>query len=180
MDKNSLREIKRYNDYIILGTVVDQINLDDNRPLNLMWEINKVSLDVVIKVDKVISGALNTEYICVTQFNAGNCNTGFIKGKQYVIAGKKVDGFINHTPLVKEKTPDNSEDNEEIKTIDPTELRKTEFSEIKFENNRFIIDHLEKDFTHWNQLCKEKVVIATNSCRSGSVNSDFGKLLLGS
>lgn len=158
--KFDIKKLKSNVDYIVYGTVINQINIENSSTLDHNWKNNKWATEVVLQVDRVIKGKLESNLIYITQYNQGNCAVGFTKGEQYVIAGNRVDEFVDLTP--------NSENN----------LESHQYPFTRFINNRFLVENSSLDFLRWNELCREKVMILTNDCSSGSAKSYFGKLIL--
>ena len=167
-NKETIDKLIQKSDYIFIGTVVGNVNLNNNEIQDYSWRTNNSSSEVVIKVERIIKGKLASEYVYITQFNQGNCSRFFIKGEKYIITGFKIKKFISFTSQKKNKYL------EKIKTQTET----IEIPDVEFKKNKFYMNNLGGNFKGWNELAKKETLISTNICDSGSPNSPFWNLIL--
>ena len=173
-NKKNIDKLKQKVDYIFIGKVVANINLENNQILDDLWKRNNSANEVVLEVKKIIKGKIKTKFIYLNQLNAGNCSRTFEKGKKYIVSGFEVIEFIDLTP--KTKAIDDNKKNEELK-IRETSLEKLKIPEIEFKESRFYINEIKINFKKWNELSKKETVILTNSCISGTIESSFGRVI---
>ncbi len=166
LNKENIEDFKQSIDYIFIGTVVDNINLEENENIDLYWEKNNHYFEVIIKVEKVIKGNLKSEFIYISQFGVGNCARNFRNSKKYIISGSKVNGFIDSTP---------SEEEDMFSETDSNFIKPLE---IEFNNNIFYTKNLMFDYIRWNELAQRETIILTSICISGSLESNFSKLVM--
>jgi len=174
-NKENITELKKDVDYIIIGTVVDNINLNNNKFIESYWKKNNKYQEVTVKVERIIKGKLKSDYIYIYQIDAGNCARYFENGKKYVFTGHKIKKFINLTP--NNKVDEISKDTilDEIPFV---EFDRNEISNEEYKNKRMYLSNVEFDFENWNKLAKKKNIIRTNGCLSSTMESDFGKLIM--
>ena len=175
INEKNIEKLKEKVNYIFIGKVVENINLENNEISDILWKRNNSANEVVIKVEKIIKGKIKAKYIYLNQLNAGNCSRTFKKGKKYVISGFEINEFINLSPKTK-ATESYNEENEvlQIREIPFDKIKKTE---IGFKENKFYVKNIEMNFNKWNKLSKTKIVILTNSCISGTMESNFAKYI---
>ncbi|WP_166461148.1 hypothetical protein [Flavicella sediminum] len=74
-------------DLIIVGTVVESYNPKNEKWIKYFWQENNSFDSVLIKIDKIFKGNIDTKYLIIKQSNQGNCSTLFKKNRQYIITG---------------------------------------------------------------------------------------------
>ena len=163
--KKSIEKLIKSVDVIIVGTVVEHINVEGLEYVDLIWESDKRSQNVIVRVDKIIKGEVKTEYISINQLAAGNCAIGFEYKKQYLITGDLIEKFIDSTP---------KENKNRVYKKDKIPFK----LDIKIVKNNIYVSNLEYSFEKWNLLSKEQNIVSTNACITGKVNSYIAKLIL--
>lgn len=86
VNKKYIASLKQASDLIIIGKPIENIFLS-NDPMDFV---------VKFKIDSILKGHLSLKEILINQNNAGNCQIGLIKNKEYLITGTKID-FIKQT-----------------------------------------------------------------------------------
>lgn len=177
-DENNIEKLKQKVDYIFIGKVIENINLDNNKISDILWKRNNSANEVVIKVERIIKGKIKAKYIYLSQLNAGNCSRTFKKNQNYIISGFEINEFIDLTPKIekKENIIEESEENEEFQ-IHEIPIEKIKKPEIEFNKNKFYIKNIEMNIKKWNELSKTETIILTSSCISGTIESNFGKII---
>ena len=173
--ENNIDKLKRNVDYIFIGKVIKNINLENNKLLEILWKKSNSSDEVIIEVEKVIKGTIEAKFIYLSQLNAGNCSRGFEKNKRYIISGFRINEFIDLSEK-KENNIEESERNEEF-LIQEIPIEKIKKPRIEFKKNKFYIKNIEMNIKKWNELSKAKTVISTSSCISWTMESNFGKII---
>ncbi len=69
VEKDKVSEFKNDVDYIVIGTVVDQLNPYKIDWIDYKWKNDKEAFDVVVKVKKVIKGEISIDTLFITQDN---------------------------------------------------------------------------------------------------------------
>jgi hypothetical protein len=175
INEEYIEKLKQKVDYIFIGTVVENINLNNSEITNILWKRSNSSSEVIIKVEKVIQGKLSSKFIYINQ-QAGNCSRGFKNGEKYVISGFKINGFIDLSPKLKSNLQNENKkiESNKIPTI-TRNIRKR--PSVEFKEHIFYFTNIEMDFKNWNELSKTETVISTSICTSGTLDSHFGKLI---
>ena len=175
MDKTTAERIYKLADYVIIGTIIENVHHDEQFKLYL--DKNNYGREVKIKVDSVLKGTINSKYVIVNQTDEGNCFRSFKFGKKYLIVGYQIKGYkniVNTTYNSQNKRPDSVNKIPITKRINSGERRLERFRE----NFLYINDGLEIA-TFWNNLAKESPIIKTNICLSNYSNSEFAELFKG-
>ena len=175
INEKNIEKLKEKVDYIFIGKVVKNINLENNELSDILWKRNNSANEVVIKVEKIIKGKIKAKYIYLNQLNAGNCSRTFKKNQNYIISGFEINEFIDLSPKT-EKKENNNEENEKFQ-IQEILIEKIKKPEIEFKKNKFYIKNIEMNIKKWNELSKTKTVILTSSCISGTMQSNFRKII---
>jgi hypothetical protein len=174
-NEKNIKGFKKNVDFIVVGTVVNNIDWNNNEFLNSRWKKEKSASEVIVKVEQIIKGKLNSDYIYIYQLDAGNCSRNFKNGMKYVFTGYKIKKFINLTP----NQPINAISNDTLTNEIPfVELDRKNLSSQEYRNKRMYYSNMDFDFENWNKVAKQKNVIRTSSCLSNSLNSGFGKLVV--
>jgi hypothetical protein len=178
INEKNIEKLKQKVDYIFIGKVVENINLDNNEISEILWKRNNSANEVIIKVERIIKGKIKAKYIYLNQLNAGNCSRTFKKNQNYIISGFEINEFIDLSPKT-EKKRNNIEESEENEgfQIQEIPIEKIKKPEIEFKKSKFYIRNIEMNIKKWNELSKTKTVILTNSCISGTMESNFGKII---
>jgi len=178
INEKNIEKLKEKVDYIFIGKVVENINLENNEISDILWKRNNSANEVVIKVERIIKGKVKAKYIYLNQLNAGNCSRTFKKNQNYIISGFEINEFIDLSTKTekKENNIEESEENEEFQ-IQEIPIEKIKKPKIEFKKNKFYIKNIEMNIKKWNELSKTKTVILTNSCISGTMESNFGKII---
>ena len=155
-NKENIKEFKKSVDYIVIGTVVNNLNWYNNEFLDSHWKKENNAKEVVVKVERVLRGKLKSDYIYIYQLDAGNCARNFENGKKYILTGHQIKKFINLTPSQQKNVISNDTltDDIPITKRDITKQRKEEYK-----NKRMYFSNVDFDFKKWNKLAKNKIKI---------------------
>ena len=170
IDKKTLME---NSEYVFIGTVIENVHC--NIQIKNFLDEKKYGTEVKIKVESVLKGVIKTKYVIINQYDSGNCARNFKFGKQYLIAGIQIKGYINHVnPIIDPENGKKEESRDSIIEIPITKRIENQPLSRLIENYRHINDGL-KIATFWNDLAKEYLIINTDMCISNLLNSEFGK-----
>ncbi|MDO6804006.1 hypothetical protein Q4595_16290 [Wenyingzhuangia sp. 1_MG-2023] len=133
-------------DLIIVGTVVEPYNPKNKKWIKYFWKENNSFESVLIKIDKIFKGNINTKYLIIKQSNQGNCSTLFEKNKQYIITGM----------ITEKQHPILLSQHETIPSINLTP-KTIDFRNIYINEN-------------WEIFYKKPNIIETSSCLSEPLN----------
>jgi hypothetical protein len=172
-NKETIVEFKEFVDFIFVGTVLNHNNIDNSEYYEHRWNTEKESYEVIVKVEKIIKGKFQSEFVYITQTLSGNCSRMFKKGERYVFSGNHIKEFIDLTPEGLKREPITSTND----SIPEIIIDKTIKPDHDYKNNVIYLTNIEFDFKNWNQLSKEHTLIHTDGCISNTLSSDFGKLL---
>ena len=136
--EENINELKKKSDFIFVGTVVEQINTNQNKVLDLLWQRDNKSFDVLVVVEKIIKGKIKSDTIAITQITSGNCSRSFEKNKKYIFTGNQIKKIKNKS---KNKFKNKNH------PLVPYE---------KYKNKKVIIKNIEFDFKGWNKLIKKQ------------------------
>ncbi|WP_405199104.1 hypothetical protein [Christiangramia sp. LLG6405-1] len=172
LNKNNIQKFKDKVDYILIGTVIDQLNPEKTEYLNYSWKKEKEAYDIIVKVKKIFKGKIQSDTLYVTQFFNGACSTKFIAGKDYIFTGKEIKKFVDQNEKLNNVSDSITQNNS-------IPLLKTDNAapEYKFEKG-IIYDHFENGATKWNSLLKKHKMIWTNQCYSFNISNNLGQLLI--
>ena len=168
LNKSNVEEFKKGLDYILIGTVIDQLNPDKSEYFDYSWKKEKEAYDIIVKVKKVYKGNIQTDKIYITQFYNGACSRKFSAGKDYIFAGKEIKKFVNQ--YKKNKS------NIESDSIPIINIRSNP-NEYKFEKG-VIYDNFPNGTEMWNSLLEKHKMISTNRCYSFNIKNNIGQLLI--
>jgi hypothetical protein len=168
LNKSNVEEFKEGLDYILIGTVIDQLNPDKSEYFDYSWKKEKEAYDIIVKVRKVFKGNIQTDTIYITQFFNGACSRKFSAGKDYIFAGKEIKKFVNQ---YKKNKSNIESDSVPIINISSNP------NEYKFEKG-VIYDNFPSGTEKWNSLLEKHKMISTNRCYSFNIENNIGQLLI--
>ncbi|MEO2127341.1 MAG: hypothetical protein ABGW91_04215 [Christiangramia sp.] len=169
-NKSNVEEFKDEVDYILIGTVIDQLNPEKTEYLDYSWKKERDAYDIIVKIKKVFKGNIQTDTLYITQFFTGACSRKFSAGKDYIFTGKEIKKFVNQN---KKSKIDSIIKNDSIPSMKMTNTP----PEYKFEEG-VIYDNFKDGTEKWNSLLAKHKMIWTNQCYSFNLDSDLGQLLI--
>ncbi len=173
IDKKALIE---NSEFVFIGTIIENVHF--NISMKNYFDKKGYGTDVKIKVDSILKGKVNSEYVIINQTESGNCTRRFEFGKQYLITGIQIKGYINHVnPIINSDKNNTSEYKDSVIDI-PITKRIEEPPLTRLIDGYVQINDGLKLVKYWNDLAKEYLIIQTDICVSGLVNSEFGKGIL--
>lgn len=166
IDSASASELMNEVEFVIIGHAVSNVGF--NSEVNGMWDQRNKGYNVLIEVDSVIKGNVNSKTVVVKQFG-GNCDQIFQFGEKYLIVGNQFDKFVNRTPKY-ERT------NEE--ELPPTSLPPPPPPSI---NDKTVIfyNNSDEEVQFWNELANEQIILNTSMCSSFYLTSRNARYFLG-
>ncbi|APU69547.1 hypothetical protein [Christiangramia flava] len=176
LNKNNVNEFKANVDYIIIGTVINQLNPEKTEYLDYNWEKEKEAYDIIVKVKKVFKGSIQSDTLYITQYPNSNCSRTFSAGKDYIFTGKEIKKFINTNINSKRnygKLHDPISDSDSIPIVEMENIPPPEY---KFERGILYVDFENTD--QWNLLLKKHPMILTNQCYSYNIDDELGQVLI--
>jgi len=173
IDKNKVKLIHLEADYVIIGTVVDNISFNKYR--KTYFDTNESSSNVKVKVNSVLKGKVKSKYVIVNQIFQGNCTRSFIFGNKYLIIGYRIEKFINkETSSI---THYKNKKNDSLNQIPITErISENTDKENRYFENKVYLNNAKEYTDYWNKLLNEFTIISTNSCVSFYKKSKAAKL----
>lgn len=164
IDSISAIELMKEVEFVIIGHAVK--NIGSNVELNRMWDKGNRGYNVLIEIDSVLKGNLDSKTIVVHQFG-GNCDQNFEFGEQYLIVGNKLEQFVNGTPK-KKKTNKREIPLSSMPPPPPSLYSKT----------AIFYDSSDDEIKYWNELANEKIIINTSMCSSFYATSKIASYFL--
>ena len=173
VDKKTLME---NSEYVFIGTVIENVHF--NESMKNYFDQKRYGTEVKIKVDSILKGVVNSEYVIINQIDSGNCTRQFEFGKQYVISGIQIKGYINHvSPIINSNKIDLEESKDSVIDI-PITQRIEEPLRLGLRDGYVQINDGLELVKYWNEIAKEYLIIQTDVCVSGYVDSEFGKRII--
>lgn len=157
IDSASASELMNEVEFVIIGHAVSNVGF--NSEVNGMWDQRNKGYNVLIEVDSVIKGNVNSKTVVVKQFG-GNCDQIFGFGEQYLIVGNQLDKFVNRTPKY-ERTNDEELPSTSLPPPPPSINDKT----VTFYSNS------DEEVKFWNGLANEQIILNTSMRSSFFVTS---------
>ena len=169
-DKKSIKEYKNSVDFILIGEVVNYININKNEYLDYDWKNESKAYEIVIKVEKIIKGNVKSEFVYITQVFGGNCSRKFKLGEKYVFTGNLVNEFLDLTSKHRKKYIKSNSTKERID--------KYERPIQDYKDNKVYLTNINFSFRKWNKIARKNTLIETDGCFSNTLDSKFGILIL--
>jgi len=166
IDSASAIELINEVEFVIIGHAINNVGF--NSEVNSMWNQRQKGFNVLIKIDSVIKGRLDSKTVVVKQFG-GNCDQIFEFGEQYLIVGNQLKKFVNGTPK-------NQRTNDE--ELPPTSLPPPPPPSINDQAVTFY-DSSNEEVGYWNKLANEQVILNTSMCSSFFITSKNASYFLG-
>jgi hypothetical protein len=167
--KKEAKELIKLADYVLIGEAIENAHYNDT--LKILKDKEKYGVEVKFKVEKIVKGKLNSDYVYINQFETGNCIRAFKYGNKYVIVGTRILKFENVRPDNKEIFNFEEEIPESFQYPPPPPIAGLTINKMNCYN---IENALVK---YWNNMAENEVVIYTNQCAAFLVKSKYGKLL---
>lgn len=158
IDSASANELMNEVEFVIIGHAVRNIGF--NSEVNGMWDQRNRGYNVLIEIDSVIKGDVDSKAVIVKQFG-GNCDQIFEFGEQYLIVGNQLDKFVNRTPRY-ERTNDEE--------LPPTSLPPPPPPSI-YDKTVTFYSNSDEEVKFWNGLANEQIILNTSMCSSFFVTS---------
>jgi hypothetical protein len=166
LTKKEAKSISKRADYILLGTAVENVHHQDS--IKTKWDDEKYGVEVKFKVEKIINGKIDSEYVFINQFETGNCKQVFEFGVKYIIVGTRIKYFENLRPF-REAVYAEDEIFETVQPPPPPPIGGMTINKMKCYNiERELVDY-------WNRIAEKEVVLYTNQCSSFYANSVYGQ-----
>lgn len=157
IDSASANELMHEVEFIITGHAVSNVGF--NSEVNGMWDQRSKGYNVLIEIDSVIKGNVDSKTLIVKQFG-GNCDQIFEFGEQYLIVGNQLDKFVNRTPR-RRKTKEGEIPPTSMPSPPPSVHSKT----------AIFYDSSDEEVGFWNEQANKQVILNTSMCSSFYVTS---------
>lgn len=162
LEPSRYQELVDQYDAIVIGTPIEVVVHDDE--LKSMWTKAKQWTEVKIKIEKVLKGKIDSDFIVVNQFGNGNCGRMFKLGENYLIFGDRINTF-------------SMGDNYKSTIPDPSPPPPPPPNEFK---NGIMTCHSQeqKEVEFWKNISRREFVIFSSYCISFYTDSGLGKKMI--
>lgn len=152
IDSLSANELMNEVEFVVIGHAIRNVGV--NSEVNSTWDQRGRGYNVLIEIDSVIKGDINSKTLIIRQFG-GSCDQMFEFDEQYLIVGNQLENFVNGTP---------KRDKDKEGEIPPTSMPPQPPS-VHSKTATFY-ESSDEEVIYWNALANHQIILNTSICSS--------------